>query len=84
MKIPDWLKQGWGVTTTTAVVVSGLWFFFFDKTVALKPGSFMKHPMGAHHFDGAKDEEVIVQLMGMGPSTTTKIDPTKGLFAPSK
>jgi len=44
----------------------------------------MEHPAGTHHFDGAKGEEVIVQLMGTGPSSTTKIDPSKGLFSPSK
>jgi hypothetical protein len=35
-----------------------------DKTIALKPGSFMKHPSGAHHFDGSKGEEVILQWLG--------------------
>lgn len=73
-----------------ATVIKGTWYtgegdtFDPNKTVPLKPGSFMKHPMGTHHFDGAKNEEVIVQLMGTGPSTTTKIDPSKGLFSPSK
>ena len=43
----------------------------------------MKHPAGAHHYDGAKDEEVIVQLMGMGPSTTTRLKPNEGLFGRS-
>src|SRR5215470_5555631 len=76
--------------TRYATVIKGTWYtgagdeFAPDKTVPLKPGSFMKHPAGAHHFDGAKDEEVIVQLTGMGPSKTTKIDPTKGLFDHSK
>ena len=31
----------------------------------------MFHPAGFHHYDGAKDEEVIVQIMGMGPVKTT-------------
>jgi hypothetical protein len=44
----------------------------------------MKHPAGAHHFDGAKDEEVIVELIGIGPSDTTKLKPSEGLFAHSK
>ena len=55
-----------------------------SKTVPLKVGSFMKHPSGAHHYDGAKDEEVIVELVGMGPSDTTKMHPNEGLFASSK
>jgi quercetin dioxygenase-like cupin family protein len=75
--------------TRYATVIKGTWYtgsgdeFAPDKTVPLKPGSFMKHPAGAHHFDGAKDEEVIVQLMGMGPSSTTRIRPNEPLFAPS-
>jgi hypothetical protein len=43
------------------------------KTTPLKTGSFMMHPAGGHHYDGAKDEEVIVQIVGMGPVTTTEI-----------
>ena len=54
-----------------------------DKTIPLKPGSFMKHPAGVYHFDGAKDEEVIVQLVGMGPSQTTRRRPELGLFGRS-
>jgi hypothetical protein len=33
----------------------------------------MKHPAGTPHFDGAKDEEVILQLVGIGPSQTTRL-----------
>ncbi len=39
----------------------------------LKTGGFMMHPANGHHYDGAKDEEVIVQIIGMGPVTTTQI-----------
>jgi quercetin dioxygenase-like cupin family protein len=72
-----------------ATVIRGTWYtgegteFAPDKTVALKPGSFMKHPAGTPHFDGAKDEEVILQLVGIGPSQTTRVRPELGLFAPS-
>ena len=44
-----------------------------SKTVPIKTGGFMFHPAGGHHYDGAKDEEVIVQIIGMGPVTTTQI-----------
>jgi hypothetical protein len=44
-----------------------------DKTQPLAAGGFMKHPAGLHHYDGAKDTEVIVQIMGMGPVTTTLV-----------
>jgi quercetin dioxygenase-like cupin family protein len=42
-----------------------------DKMIPIKAGGFMFHPAGLHHYDGAKDEETIVQIMGMGPVTTT-------------
>ena len=65
-------------------VIKGTWWtasgpdgdvFNPARTIPLKPGSFMFHPAGGHHYDGAKDEEVIVQIMGMGPVTTTQIPP---------
>jgi quercetin dioxygenase-like cupin family protein len=43
-------------------------------TVPMKPGSFMLHPAGLHHYDGAKGEEVIVQIIGMGPVKTIEVD----------
>ncbi len=46
-----------------------------SKTVPIKAGGFMKHPAGSHHYDGAKDEDCIVQIIGMGPVTTTQISP---------
>jgi len=55
-----------------------------DKTTPLKAGSFMMHPAKAHHFDGAKNEEVIVQIIGMGPSNTTLVDPKQGHTGRSK
>ena len=67
-----------------AVVIKGTWWtgtgdeFDPDKTVPVKPGGFMKHPAGGHHYDGAKDEEVIIQLTGYGPTATTLIRPEDG------
>ncbi len=72
-----------------AVVLKGTWYTGTgdvldpDKTVPLKVGSFMKHPAGAHHFDGAKDEEVIVQIVGYGPSDTIRLKPEDGNYGPS-
>jgi quercetin dioxygenase-like cupin family protein len=63
------------------VVLKGTWYtgtgddFDMNKTVPLKAGSYMKHPAKAVHFDGAKDEEVIVQITGIGPGTTTLVKP---------
>jgi len=72
-----------------AVVLQGTWYTgtgdVFDPaaTVPLRAGSYMKHPAGAHHFDGAKDEEVIVQIVGQGPSQTTFLRPSEGNFGSS-
>ncbi len=71
------------------VVLKGTWYtgtgdeFAPDRTIAVKTGGFMKHPSGAHHFDGAKNEEVILEITGMGPSTTTRLRPQDGNFGPS-
>jgi hypothetical protein len=73
-----------------AIVLQGTWWtgtgdeFAPDKTVPLKAGSYMMHPAGAHHFDGAKDEDVILQLIGMGPSETTRLRPQDGLYGRSR
>ena len=42
-----------------------------DKMIANPPGTSIHQKAGAIHFDGAKEEEVIVEIMGMGPVTTT-------------
>jgi quercetin dioxygenase-like cupin family protein len=61
-------------------VIKGTWWtgegdvFEPDKMVPIKTGGFMFHPAGFHHYDGAKDEEVIVQIMGMGPVQTTQTE----------
>jgi len=62
-------------------VIQGTWYagrgatYDMNNTVAIKPGGFMKHPAGAVHFDGAKDEAVIVEIRGMGPVKTTSAAP---------
>jgi quercetin dioxygenase-like cupin family protein len=68
------------------VVLKGTWYTGTDdswdpaKTVGLPTGSYMKHPAGGVHFDGAKDEEVMVQIIGQGPSSTTILFPAEGDF----
>ena len=44
-----------------------------SRMVPMKPGSFVKHPAGGVHYDGARDEEVVVQITGIGPVTTTQV-----------
>jgi quercetin dioxygenase-like cupin family protein len=67
-----------------AIVISGTWYtgtgstFDLAKTVPLAPGSYMKHPANAYHFDGAGKEEVVVQIVGIGPSDTIFAKPADG------
>jgi quercetin dioxygenase-like cupin family protein len=55
-------------------VLSGVWYtgtgstVDWDETVPLHPGSYMLHPANAVHYDGAMDEEVIVEIKGIGPA----------------
>jgi quercetin dioxygenase-like cupin family protein len=68
------------------VVLKGTWYtgtgevFDPDKAVPLKAGSYMMHPSRAVHWDGAKDEEVILQISGIGPGTTTPVRSEGGRF----
>lgn len=85
MTRPHWHPEDRFVT-----VLQGTWYtgegdaFEPDKTTPLKAGSFMMHPAKAHHYDGAKDEEVIVQIIGIGPSATNLVDPKQGNTGRSK
>ena len=44
----------------------------------VKPGTFIYEPANGHHYDMAKDEEVIVEIIGMGPVSTTSLEPGRG------
>lgn len=61
-------------------VIQGTWWTgigaVWDKenSVPLGPGSYMKHPGGAAHYDGSLDEEVIVEIKGMGPAPLIYVD----------
>ena len=58
-------------------VISGTWWvgtgtkFDPDSTVPMPAGSFVTHFGKQVHYDGAKDEEVELQIVGEGPATTT-------------
>jgi len=49
-----------------------------EKMTAVKPASFIYEPAFGHHYDQARDEEVIVQIMGPGPVKTTSLEPGRG------
>lgn len=61
-------------------VIQGTWWTgigpVFDKegSVPLGPGSYMRHPAKAAHYDGSMDEEVIVEIKGMGPAPLVYVD----------
>lgn len=82
-------RPHWHPEDRHVIVVSGTWYtgegdeFDPEKTVPLKAGSYMKHPAKAHHYDGAKDGEVVVQIVGYGPSGTTLVHPELGHTGPS-
>jgi hypothetical protein len=58
-------------------VIKGTWYtgqgdvYQADTMVPIRTGGVMFHPAGLHHYDGARDGEVIVQIVGVGPVTTT-------------
>ena len=61
-------------------VLSGTWWTGtgpvedHDSVVPMRPGSYMKHPARAAHYDGSMDEEVIVEIKGMGPAPLVYVD----------
>lgn len=61
-------------------VMEGTWWTgtgtMWDKenSIPLEAGSYMKHPAGAAHYDGAKDEAVTIEIRGMGPAPLIYVD----------
>ncbi len=77
-------RPHWHPGDRYVTVIKGTWYTgtgaTFDpaQAVPLKPGSYMFHPAKALHWDGSNsDEEVIVQVVGLGPVETTPADPSK-------
>lgn len=58
-------------------VVSGTWWVGtgskYDpaSTKPVPAGSFVTHYAKQIHYDGAKDQEVVLEIVGMGPETST-------------
>ncbi|MDX8127671.1 MULTISPECIES: cupin domain-containing protein [Methylomonas] len=58
-------------------VISGTWWVGtgtdYDPThlQAVPAGSFVTHYGNEIHYDGAKDEDTILQIVGIGPATST-------------
>jgi hypothetical protein len=64
-------------------VVKGTWWVAtgnkFDPASAtpIPAGSFVTHFAKQVHYDGAKDEEVVVIIVGEGPATLTRVEEEK-------
>lgn len=72
-------------------VLKGTWYtgtgatFDPKNAVPLKAGSFMFHPAKGVHWDGSmSDEEVVVQIFGLGPVETVAADPGKPFWVQVK
>ena len=58
-------------------VISGTWWvntgpkYDLDGMKPVPAGSFVTHPGKQIHYDGAKDEETVLYIVGMGPATST-------------
>jgi quercetin dioxygenase-like cupin family protein len=62
-------------------VISGTWYVGYgeiydaSKLKALPPGSFYTEPANVNHFWLTKEDAVVVQIGGTGPSATRFVDP---------
>jgi mannose-6-phosphate isomerase-like protein (cupin superfamily) len=69
--------------TRTYTVISGTWYVGFgtkfdeSKLIALPAGSYYTEPAGVPHFVLIKDEGVVVQITGTGPSRLIPVDAAK-------
>ena len=65
----------------TYTVLSGTWYVGWgdvydeSKLTALPPGSFYTEPAGVPHFISTPDEETVVQVSGIGPTSATFVNP---------
>ena len=64
-----------------AAVLSGTWYIGYGEAFdeeglkELPAGSFYTEPPGSNHFAMTKDESVVIQITGVGPSSTTYVNP---------
>jgi hypothetical protein len=70
-------RPHWHANDRLVTVISGTWWvgtgpkYAPDTTVAMPAGTFVTHYGKQIHYDGAKDEECTLQIVGMGPATST-------------
>jgi len=70
-----WVRNAAGANEQA--VLFGTWWmgtgekFDPDATVPAPAGTYVIHYAGKVHYVGAKDEETVIQVWGMGPATST-------------
>ena len=70
-------RPHWHPNDRFITVISGTWWvgtgpkFDSDKTVPMPAGSFVTHFGKQIHYDGAKDSEAVLEIVGEGPATAT-------------
>jgi uncharacterized RmlC-like cupin family protein len=69
----------WHSEERTAIIISGTLYYGLgeqwdeNKLVAFPAGTFFSEPPKMPHFAWAKDGQVILQVTGIGPASTTLI-----------
>ena len=62
-------------------IISGTWYIGFGEKYdpagmqALPPGSFYVEPVNVPHYVATKDEPVVLQVTGTGPTAVNYVDP---------
>ena len=69
-------RPHWHPNDRYVVVMSGVWWvatgwtYDPDHTTPIPAGSFVTHFAKQIHYDGAKDDPVVLEIVGEGPATT--------------
>lgn len=70
-------RPHWHPNNRFITVLAGTWWvgtgnkFDPDRTVPMPAGSFVTHYGKQVHFDGAKDQDAVLEIVGEGPATAT-------------
>jgi hypothetical protein len=68
-------------------VLSGTWWngtgtaFDPPNTIPMRAGTFVTHHAKGVHWDGAKDEDAVLVIAGVGPAASTRANQTEGTFS---
>ena len=84
LKGNNFSKPHFHPTDRFITVLQGTWWVGSGKkfdpanlTVPMPAGSFVTHFGGPVHWDGAKDEDALLLIVGMGPATNTRVEEEK-------